>query len=762
MKTYPVLVVVLLSILFAPTKSFPARIRMSLEKLTMVEDVRLQGASDRTSPYRFSIPVPERWTVRDATLHFSFINSNALLKDRSQLIVYLGENPLGQISLDPLSPKGDVSLPIPGQLLKPGYNAFSFQAAQHYQEEGCEDPGAPELWTWIDLRNAYVIVEYDEKPLPLRLSAVIDFLFEAPNPNPPDVHIIIPELNSEYLHFASRAASGVALRYDYRPIRFSVSDHIRDGADNIAIGPPDFLNSLNRAPFPEIMGATLRIAQAPLSSYPEKPTMENEAETAQQEGTLTFDPTRALIMATGRTLEEIDRASLALSLLSYPLPNSSSVRVEDIVEPELSKYLMQDGLTPGKTYTLSSLGFKNTGFEGSFPTPAGFQFRLPSDVHLSQNRFVTLYLNMAFGAGMRSDSTLNIRVNDRFVGAVRLNDDMGGFFRGYQVQIMLSAFRPGDNNVVFVPVLTPMITDQCTFIQTQNLRLTVFSDSRLILPDIPHWIEMPQLEALMRDGFPFSMWPDFRDSEIFVADKNFMAAGAAVNAVALLARKIGYPPTGLTWRLGPPTGATGKNGIVVGSLPAIPESLMAAAPVDILAKGRTPEPQIPRPKPLEEPSKDLWSRFIPKEDLLPTNVTRAARPDTAIIRFGQALSGGRAAMMEFQSPHQPDRTFLIFTAADSETLQRGGRALWEPAVQSALAGDLALIDLGHPDFRTQSLSVGDPYYLGGVGAFPKVEYYVNTYPWIFLGVVVGLLMAMALLTYLILRRIRRKRIPADA
>jgi hypothetical protein len=119
-----------------------------LRKIAPVSDVQLRGSKDA---YAFSIPIPERWRVKQATFHFGYVNSSALLPLNSRLVFRIHGRPLAQVRLNPNAPVGEVTVTIPGDLLKEGYNPCLISVSQHYTIEECEDPFSPELWTWVNL-----------------------------------------------------------------------------------------------------------------------------------------------------------------------------------------------------------------------------------------------------------------------------------------------------------------------------------------------------------------------------------------------------------------------------------------------------------------------------------------------------------------------------------------------------------------------------------------------------------------------------------
>jgi cellulose synthase operon protein B len=151
------------------------KLKVPLTRLAPVQTTRLQG---HFAGHWVKLPIPERWQIEKATLHFSYVNSTALISRNSRLIVLLNGRPLAQVTLQPQSPVGDVTVFLPPRLLKPGYQDLEFNVIQHYTLD-CEDPTAPEMWTVLELDKSYVDFEYRLKPVPLQLKAVSNFLFDS-------------------------------------------------------------------------------------------------------------------------------------------------------------------------------------------------------------------------------------------------------------------------------------------------------------------------------------------------------------------------------------------------------------------------------------------------------------------------------------------------------------------------------------------------------------------------------------------------------
>ena len=179
------------------------------------------------------------------------------------------------------------------------------------------------------------------------------------------------------------------------------------------------------------------------------------------------------------------------------------------------------------------------------------------------------------------------------------------------------------------PQLVPLITDQCSLIQTGNLRVTVFEDSTLTIPAVDQWIEMPHLGAFMADAFPFGRFPDMGESIIFIPDARKSSFISALNLVSIGAQKIGFPPLGLEWKLSfaektagsKEDGAqdqgfnTDKDIIIVSQAHALPRIFKDAAPFYPASPGSVPYPHLTRPKGYETSrEKGLLSKLIPAKE----------------------------------------------------------------------------------------------------------------------------------------------------
>ena len=742
-KSFAVIMLTILAMVWqAPAGAVERKIL--LRKIASVSDVRLRGTRDA---YSFSIPIPKRVKVKKAVFHFSYVNSSALLPLNSRLVLRVHGRPLAQVRLNPDAPEGDVSVTIPGELLREGYNPCLLSIAQHYTIEECEDPFSPELWTWVDLSKAYLEFDVEPLPVPDRVSAVSDFIFDARNIFDPAVNIVMPDLSRDRTRMAMLAGAGAALRYDYRPPRFSLSDRILPGRDNIVIGSAAEIESALSRKITLDPGAS--IAVGPLR-YAVRGTGSLPVVNIEDSG-------YALIALSGENPEELERAVRAFAALSYPFPDTASASVKELALPPVERHMVKKGLFPDRSYELASLGMPTTVFRGMASPVRGVDLRLPSDLYLTPNRFLTIELHMAYDAAMRSDSVLNIRLNGKFVSGIRLDNPRGGYFKGYKIDVPLSSFVPGMNRLEFEAVLTPLHTDKCTLIQTENLRLIIYGDSKIVIPAVPHWIKMPKIEVFFQDAFPFGVWPDMRETTVVLTEPTLTSAAAAVNLVALCAQKIGYPPFGAKMAFSLSEAPADTDLMIIGTMDAIPAAVAARAPLAGIDPAVVTLPNMERPK--ETSAKPIDFKSLPLVDSgrPPRNRSDIKAHSPVKGALTGRLGEGRAVLMQMQHTRSADRTVMILAATSAADVENGSRALWEPSLQSACAGDLALLDIATPEYGATSLQIGPNFYLGRPGPAPRFQNLINNHPLKSLAALLLLLLLMCLVIIKLLRGRRRKR-----
>ena len=716
------------------------KLKLPLTRVAPVQTTRLQGIF---GSYWMKLPIPERWQIEKATLHFSYVNSTALIPRNSRLTVLLNNRPLAQVTLQPTSPVGDVAVSLPPRLLKPGYQDVEFNVIQHYILD-CEDPSAPELWTILELDKSYVEFEFRLKPVPLQLGAIADFLFDSRISGETRVNMVIEDLSVEKTELAGVIASGLAVRFDYRPVIFSVSQTLQPKMDNVVVGEAKFVRSFLGDRSPEIKGAFLSLMHLPLL----------EGGTVRRGGS---DPGHALIVVSGEKFEQVREAARTLASVSFSYPGTPSMEVKEIRFPAGEESQGKNLLSPGEKYAFQTLGFETTTFRGMWPGSRSIELRIPSQFVAQSNEFVWVTLHMAYGSGMRKDSVLNIFFNGKYVSSIFLENPQGGIFRNYQIPVPAYQLKRGLNTLTFSPVFTPLITGRCDYIQTENLLLSIFGDSSLKLPPMTGWVDLPRMELFFQDGFPFTRWPDGRETVVFLAEKSLETVSAALNILAIASQKIGYPAYGVRFSFDPPKEAN-KEILAVGPIDRLPADLLKGAPIQIGRGGSISYPQLKKLDP-ESKGEDSWVRRLLSRWVYPPPLEKRVTPAwAAFSRQASGLGSERAVLTQFQSPNQMGRSVLLLSANSSQEILRGALMMWEPVIQGRIGGDVSILELPSPDFQVSSAQLGSKYYIGDKRAVSRLTSILYTYPWLFLGLLILAFIILAYAVYHLLKKQRRRRI----
>jgi hypothetical protein len=685
-------------------------IKLRLQDLTALKKLELRCVSDEKE---ISVPVPERWTVKRMQLHLRYTVSTNLLPESSQMVVKVAGTPVAQARLNPLAPEVKLGIEIPPELLQPGYNSLSFHVAQHFSKNQCESPCAPDLWTNVSLRDSWVEMDYEWKDVPLQLSALSSFVFDPRLMPAGEVHIVTEDDSARSATIAGIVASGIARRFDYRAVSFTVSRKLRPGMDNVVVGKRPFASGMlgQAAPLKAVRGGLLRMAHmAAADGVP--------------------DPRRALLVVTGETDEAVKLAAITFTNISFRFPGSQELEAFGFTIPEVRQYSGRETIATDQVYELNTLNFPTQSFVGVNPGARSISFRLPPDFHIRPNQYAKLSLNFSYGAGLKNDSSFSILVNGRGVRAVALDSPSGNFIDGYKLDIPTYVFKPGTNTIEFAANLHAP-GQVCDLIQPDGLFLTVYGNSTISFPPMPHFVEMPRLELFMHSGFPVTRWPDGHEAKIWLTEKDDRVLAAALNVLGVATQRNGFPLFEMELTYTQP--ADEAEVLVVGRMGTLGADLLRAAPLKV----------------------------VDGEALVPYPVVRgwnAELTSSATSRQKGALGTGRGLLMQFQSPWHAGRTVTMLTAERAEDLLAASALLTTSAVQGQTRGDLVLIEPGDPEPKVGAMDSGARYATGKKGSYSPVESFLYTRPWAYYAAAAVGVLLLCLGLFFALRRWRAKRL----
>lgn len=707
-KLIPVflLVLCLTATIHAETISLP------LQKFTASSTFDLHCISDSQ---HLSIPVPERWKVNKATLSLHYSVSNSLDADSSQLIVKVNGDPIAQTKLNPLTPNAMFDVSIPLSHLKPGYNTITIQVSQHAASHPqCEAPCAPDLWTNVSLKESSLRLEYDLKPLPLKLGEVVGLLFDPKQFPEAAVNIVTEEVTPESVTLAGIVASGIARRFDYRKVKFDFSQEIKPGMDNVLIGSVRFANGMvspngQQLASPDT-GGILKILHVP-----------------NKNGSV--DDKHAVIVIAGENPAALKVAAETFTSMSLPYPGTAEMRTYSFNMSDITMYGGREVLVADKIHTFNTLNRPTFSFNGLYDGPIVLTFRLPADFLIKQNQYAKLSMNLSYGAGLRPDSAINIAINNKPLRSIQLDSASGSYLEGYKIDIPTYLFKPGVNTISISPHFSMLGRQLCDVVQEDGIFATIYENSTLYFPAMPHFVELPKVELFTLNGFPFTRWPDGYETMIYLPQQNTASINTALNIIGMITQKNGFPLFSTQVKFDEPKGWEGEM-LVIGKASSIPKPIMDVAPMGLAGIANVPYP-----------------------------VSRGWESETAMSKSKQqsGLGRGTGAIMEFESLFKRGRSMLLLTAENDEDMLLLGDAMLEPDVQGLIKGDVALIDLTTADYRVVSMMVGKKYTTSEKGDISFIDSFLHKYPYIFYGLGIFAILALSTLGYKGLRRYRAKR-----
>ena len=682
--------------------------------------IDLRGAHARAE---VAIPIAAGLEPQRLTLYLAAANSVALMSKRSVLRVLLDDALVAQIPLDPKLPRIEASIELPVQGLKPGYHRLVFDAAQHYTE-ACEDPAAPELWTQIDTRRSWLKLEARPRGEPLSL-AELDRLFDARRWGPQQLTIAtVGAVTPDVVRLGALASQVAALRLRYRPLRVV----------HRPLAPrPDALDALLQATDDHGPVVLLGAPQATAAVLGRTPR--GGARVALHR--LTGWPERPMLVVEG-TPQEMERALQALAVQRVPLPDRAETGVGAVSAAPIPTTLPVD-----RPVRLQALGWTgDLEVRGRYGSRA-IEFTLPADFYTPREDFLSLRLNLVYGAGLRKDSALNVVVNGHFAHAVPLDGRDGTRYDGYEVRIPLAMLQPGHNRVLLSAHLIPSEGGQCIEQAIESMRLTVRNDSTLQLPPHAQVAAVPDLRLLGRGAYPYAearslgLWLGGSDSETLAAAWTLLARLAQTRTALLPPLRVSVGPT-------PPEGT--EDLILVGTPRQFPPGTLVPAP--LRADGRILHGEL---DPLAETPASVWRRWF--SWLVQGVPAAAARPAPVSVTVEAPSLGRQGALLQWLD--ERGRLLTWLAADDPALLQSRVQTLIEPAVCGRLEGDVMLwqdADTVHTD------RVGDTRMRGSAGWAMRLSYLLSQRPvyWVGAGL---LILLLAWSTRALLLRFKARRHP---
>lgn len=681
--------------------------------------------------YSFSFPISERKKPLSAELNIALTNSNLLHERRAQFVVYVNNFVIGQIKLNPVNNTVQTKFSIAKEYLRQGYNHISLKVAQHYTETQCEDWSAPELWTNINAEKSSLTLNYENLGIDEKLSALDSLI----NDKLDDFRLSIlrpsEAVTDDYLYWGAMVAQGTQLRLKYTPMHLNeqvVAPVPTTGRFNLN---PEQLNNdavllgtkaqLELLVAPEISAA---IMGAYLGIFQQDQNKE-----------------RFILVISGNTNEEVKQAAQSFTLLNAKFPDTQQTVINKALFRDDLSLTPPKAIVPDNTYQFNQLGYDFKPLTAT-NSDASLNIRMPPDLYGTEETQVKVNLNLAYGAGMRKDSVINVSLNGLFNQAIQLKETEGAHFRNYQITIPLRSFTAGLNNLKFSTVLTPSEYGQCAYVQRDNLLVSIYEDSTITFPDVGRGASLPDLQLLGRTSFPLII-NGFSDGTVFkLLDNSSDSIATAWHLIAKLTSNFETPVFDLNITQGDV--AANKNKVFIGQLLPQHEALLAGSPVKLGSLSQYPYRLKEQQTKPEESILEWIDRTVMDKNTLPI-VTRVKPESLQLIQSGGL--GDRFLMTSYQAPDATSNLVLTLLSEKNNTLYAGASTLLTSPLWSQLEGNVFTWDNQERFYAQQE---GETFLTAkGLGRRSTIQFF-SKHPWQWLLLISLCLLLAAWIIHIIL------------
>ena len=266
--------------------------------------IRLDGAK---ASEQVAFAIAPQANIQSARLIVRHVSGRAQEGSKPQLRLGLNGRFIAQVDGVTEHAAAVNEIVLDPSILVSGFNTLQIDAVQRYTY-GCQDPDAAELWTDIDTSRSYVEVIYARQPFTASL-ADLSAVITAGVGGVDDLALITGrgEMTADTLRWGTLASQAVANRLGYAVPRITRAEAATLAAtsrqsDVIAIGTPEDLAGLAPAALAGLKGEDSWLSIGPSPA----------------------DPSRFLIVASGRTPTAIEGAVRALAAGNFPLSDTAS------------------------------------------------------------------------------------------------------------------------------------------------------------------------------------------------------------------------------------------------------------------------------------------------------------------------------------------------------------------------------------------------------------------------------------------------------
>lgn len=681
------------------------------EYLSVFNGLKSQKIVTMNAQTSITVPIPDRWRVKSVLLHIEYVPSKALVSQRSVLSLYFNGVVLYQ---QKLNLKGidryTADIKIPVELIS-DYNNIKIIASQHYCMNCCEKEDSPELWTEIFWKNSYIKVDYEEKKIKSNLSYLKSFVLDDKQFNPLKFGILLQNKNDFFVTLGGEVAGFLGKIIKYRKIYVNSVDNIFYNEDIFVIGTKDFVKRILKI---DNDLANIFVLPNPLF------------------------PTKSIVVLTADDEKELKKVVDTFISIKKSTLLGKNLNVENFKQPLIKAYESPRIMPLDKKISLYDLGYNDLKFYHPSYSYDVF-FNISPDIYLYSKRDMVFHLAYNYGEGARKDSIINIFLNGKFLTQIKANKDYGTILEEKDLKIPVYMLAPGKNKITIQYGLMPTGKGFCVAPNFYELQGTVFAKKTYIkLPNLPHWREMPYIELFTTSAYPFSIYPDLKDTQIFLSSKSKNLLSSFYTLMAYMGGKIWVPFYSLSVVSDVENLNRNKNIIAIGN--SFPKDFYNNLPIKIS----------------EDNVVLKYSIFHKIKNIIKSKVLGLKeKEDLKVILSMKDNLENETIFTEGESPYKSNKTVFLITSNSYKDIYQNIKSLYIPKFASKIKGDFVVVD--NLTNKVYHANLAKKYYVGHLPLFEYLVYKLGfSFEWL---LVYSLIVIMILIVIIkLLLDFREKRI----
>ena len=727
------------------TQTLPSwTVTRTFEQLGRASDTLLLGINS-SEQVEFSLRRDRIAT--DARLQLQYTPSPSLIPTISHLRIYLNDVLAGVVPIekDQLGRQTTQQVALDPRLIA-DFNRLRLEFVGHYTDI-CEDPANNTLW--INISRASEIT-LQEQALSLKNDLAFFPLpfFDPRNSN----KLVLPFVFADNPTLGEQKAAAILASY------FGSQSNWRGAEFPVLFNTLPSVQS-KEATQPSIVFATNDHRPAFLSDLEKYPAVKAPVVQLIDHPDA---PYSKILLVMGRNEEDLATAAKALALGGQLLRGQrATIDKVQTLQPR-KPYDAPAWMRTDRPVRFAELITypQQLQVSGLQPRPITLDVNLPPDLFVWRNQGIPLRTQYRYTApSANDDSRLNISLNDQFITslpllakgtssleelrlAVLANDSANATDK-----LIVPSLKIGDRNRLrfdfnFASTVGSAQRDRCQTILPADTQAIIDEDSTIDLSGYHHYINMPDLKAFARSGFPFSRMADMSESIVVVPKQTTPTlVSTLLESVASISARTGYPAFAL--RLSDDWNSASKEDADLLLLGQMAPDLRDNPDMNLLLQRQHDM--------LVQPYNNSG---IKESNRRGPNDVDNNQPANRVEVSAQAPI---AAIMGMQSPHHNQRSIVALLGNDDADYSLIRETLGDSGKLNAVAGSVALIR----NSGVYSQLVGDTYYVGSLPWWLLLWYQLSEHPVLLAALAVISILLTAFLLWRALRWAADRRLHKD-